>query len=220
MILMSTAPQPTLPQPVRIDPTKPVSVTIDYFVPVVTRAHLGGTPDDVFNQSPDPIEAPYTPCTPEKCGTLPNEIYRNNPILEVDGSPRMRQLSKHFEDAPKGPVSAGSLWAIIGGATAGTLGVLGGALMGSPILGGVIGAVVGGVGAGAVGAYVNRGDRIRLVYDVHPIIDTKYVGFKEEIVPATQLGEKGYQHRFKPELRETKIGEYKVPRIEHYRETP
>lgn len=69
-----------------------------------------------------------------------------------------------------------------------------------------------------MGAWVNRGDRIRLVYDVKPIIDTKYVGFKEEIVPATHLGERGYQHRFVPDLRQTKVGEYKVPRIEHYQE--
>lgn len=138
--------QPTLSKPFGIDATKPVSLDIEYYVPVVTRAHLGGTPTDVFNQSPNPIEAPYTPCTPEKCGTLPNEIYRNNPIFEPDGSPRMRKVSKHFEDAPRGPISAGSLWAIIGGGAAGTVGVLGGALTGSPVVGGVLGALVGGLG--------------------------------------------------------------------------
>lgn len=217
-ITMNTA-LPPLPKPAAFDPSKPVSIDVEYFVPMMTREHLGGTPEDVFNQSPDPIEGPYTPCTPEKCGLLPNEIYRDNPIRDLDGAPKMRLVKKRLEDAPKSPLNAGVLWGLVGGATAGTIGLLGGAIIGAPAIGGVVGGLVGALVAGGAGTLANRGDRIRLVYDQHTIKATTYVGFKEEISPREQDGVQGYLHRFTPDLRVVNLGEYKVPRLEHYRES-
>ncbi|NDD31221.1 MAG: hypothetical protein EB084_23470 [Proteobacteria bacterium] len=217
---VSTSRPPATPQPTAIDPKKPVSMTLRCYVPIYTNAHLGGTPEDVFNLSNTPIEGTFTPCTPEKCGVLPKEVYHYNPLLQPDGSPRFRAVDKHIEDAPKSPLAAGSLWGLIGGAAAGTLGVLGGAVIGSPVLGGVIGAAAGALVSGGVGAWRSRGDCIRLVWDVYPIYDTKYVGYKEEVTQRVQGGQQGYLHHFEPVLQSKRLGEFKLPRIEHYRENP
>lgn len=205
-------------QPVAIDPKKPISVDVEYWTPSFVRTHLGGTPEDVFDQDPNASEGPYVPCTPEKCGPLPNEIYRNNPVREADGSPKLQRLVKRLEDKPATPLDSFGLWGLMGGAAAGTIGILGGAMLGSPVLGGVIGSVLGGGIAGGVGAWRARGDCIRLVWDVRPIVETRYVGYKEEVRPAEQGGQKGYVHHFVPDLQAVTIGEYKIPRIEHYRE--
>lgn len=204
------------PQPTAIDPRKPVSMNVEYFTPIVVNAHLGGTPTDYFDQSPTP--GPYVPCTPEKCGPLPTEIYRNNPILGPDGTPRMRRGVKHLEDAPASVGNSFALWGIMGGAGAGTVGLLVGAAIGHPVLGTVLGSLVGGLGAGAIGAHRAQGDRIRLTWDVYPIVNTTYVGYKEEVTPAVQNGVSGYNHHFVPDLRGKKLGDYKIPRIEHYKE--
>lgn len=200
-----------------IDPQKPVNMDVEYWRPVFSTTHLGGTPKDVFNNSAEPLEGPYVPCTPEKCGPLPNEVYASEPLLNQDGTPHLKRYVKHLQDAPENPMNAFMLWGTVGAATLGTIGLLAGSAFDVPVLGGLAGALIGGLAVGAVGAHRAAGDRIKLQWTVYPIPYTSYAGYKEQITPATQNGQQGYMHHYVPVLKTARVGEYKIPSIIHYK---
>lgn len=189
---------------------------VTYGMPVMVRTHVGGTPLDYFSES-GVVTNPTVPNVNNSFGNLPHEIYVDLPRLKADGTPEFTMVKKHLEDSPADPVSTGVAAGGITAAVLGTAGVIVGSILGSPILGGVIGVAVGALAGGTGGAVWARGDRIRMEYDVFPIRTARYTAYRETAVPATVQGRQGYNHRFTPMFEVTPLGEYKIPKIVHYR---
>lgn len=195
---------------------KPISVNLSYPVPVVVKTHMGGTPKDYFNHDAT-VKQPFTACTNNSCGALPQEVYRWEPLLNPDGSPIMRNVKKKLEDAPSNPLTSFVTWGGVGAAVAGCTGLLIGAVVGQPALGACLGGAIGLIGPGAFGAWKAKGDRIRLDWQVLPIISEEYKGYRETAKPAVVQGQSGFVHQFTPQFDRHQLAVYKVPQIIHYR---
>jgi hypothetical protein len=199
------------------DGRKPISVSLTYPVPVVVKTHMGGTPNNYFSKDPT-VKQPYVECKNNSCGALPQEVYRWEPLLNADGSPMMRNVTKKLEDVPANPLGSFVTWGGVGAAVAGCTGLLIGAVVGQPVLGAVVGGAIGLLGPGSYGAFKANGDRIRLDWQVLPIITEEYTGYRETAKPAVVQGQSGYVHQFTPSFERQQIAVYKVPQIVHYRE--
>lgn len=199
------------------DGRQPIKQDITYFKPVFRDDHLGGTPYDYVDQNPKPVN-PYVTCSNNVCGALPNEVHRKLPVMNADGTPSMVAVKVHLEDTPQSPGQMLTIWGGIAGAVAGTAGILGGAIIGQPVLGGGIGAVLAGGVAGGIGAWKARGDRIKLQWTEYGIRNESYVGYKETVAPTTVQSRTAYRHHFEPVLESHQVGTYKVPSIIHYRD--
>jgi hypothetical protein len=96
-----------------------------------------------------------------------------------------------------------------------------GALTGWALFDGV-GALVGGLGAATVAgggaALAVHGDKVKLIWNTHDIVDHKMVGYHEYVGPGEKDGRRGYFHRFVPEVEATVLGTYKTPQAVHYKE--
>ena len=199
-----------------MDPKKPISMDVTYGMPVMVRTHVGGTPLDYFSESGS-VTNPTVPNVNNSCGSLPHEVYVDLPQMKADGAPELKMVRKHLEDRPADPVSTCVAVGGIAAAVLGTAGIIVGSIVGSPILGVAVGAAVGALAGGTGGAVWARGDRIRMEYDVIPIRTARYTAYRETAQPTTVQGRQGYNHHFTPMFEVTPLGEYKIPKIVHYR---
>jgi len=212
------APIPTVNPPVSTDGREPISVEVTYWVPQYRDNHLGGVPKDYFDSDPNPSQA-YTPCTNNVCGPLPVEVYRKLPVLQADGTPLLVSKKVHLKDVPNTPLNGFVVWGGLAAAVGGTIGFVAGGALGQLVLAGVGGALGSGLVFGAIGALRARGDRIKLDWDVYPIMTEDLAGYRERVILSNQDGQQGFIHHFEPDLKPRQVGVYKVPKIVHYKES-
>jgi len=189
--------------------------TVTYQEPTIQRLPLGRKPANVFNDSPQVTQDYVTvSAAPQNGGAT---IWGDVPDKNPDGTPALRTVTRDLDLTPRSPLKYGL---IAGGIGAG-VGALGGLLAASSLgLSSAVGAVGGALAlGGAVGgaaAFLVRNDAVKIVWDTHQIKDHKLLGYHEYVGIGEKNGQRGYFHRFVPDVQETVIGSYQTPRTEHY----
>ena len=76
--------------------------------------------------------------------------------------------------------------------------------------------------AGGVGAWSVYGEKTKLVWDKHDIVDHKMVGYRELVGPGRKGETTGQFHRYLADVESKNIGSYNTPRVLRYKgeETP
>ena len=165
-------------------------------------------------------------------------IYRDTPIYEPDGKPRVDVTNQHIQaQAYSVPLFAG-LGAVGGGGLGYGLGLLISHFTGLPatLTSGVsagLGAVSGGLGMAGYAA----GDRVRLEWREFDIHEKQLVGYHESVTPhyeqrcrtvtdsdgksktECETVQNGWDHSFSPDVRYWKVGSYIGPQIVHFQES-
>lgn len=195
----------------------PIRMDVTYPAPVIEDIHLGGTPKDYIDTTPT-VTAEFVSCANNACGMLPNEVYRKLPLMNPDGTPQLRDVTAHFDESPTSKLEGFALGGAIGATVGGVIGLIAGSILGAPWIGTAVGAAVGAVPSGIGGAAYASHDNVKLVWDVVPIKNETYIGYRETVkeiyLPA---GQSRYQHKFAPVLETQEVGYYKKPHVEHYR---
>lgn len=164
-------------------------------------------------------------------------IYRDTPIYEPDGKPRVDVTEKHIKANPYSVPLFGALGAVGGGAVGAGLGALLAHFTGLPM-----GLVTGGAGAvGALGgglglANYAAGDNVRLEWRDFPIQEKQLEGYYETVTPHFETHyrtvndgdgkshqesyqvQNGYDHSFSPDVRYWNVGSFVGPQVVHYQE--
>jgi len=164
-------------------------------------------------------------------------IYRNTPIYEPDGQPRVEVVNQQVHAKAYSVPLFGALGAAGGGAVGAGLGALishfagiGGAL---PM--GVAGAL-GAVGGGLAAANYAANDRVRLEWREFPIHEKELEGYWEHVTPHYETRcttvsdgngkthqechqvQNGWNHTFSPDVRYWQVGSYVGPQVVHYQQ--
>lgn len=193
------------------------SKSVRYHKPIIERTKLGTKPRNSFDQQK--TGDGYVACQGQACTLEGHNVWRDVPLKNADGTPQMIDVDQTVDLTPRSPLKYGAVAGLAGAA----LGGLGGWLAAGPA--GVAPAVAAGVGAAAVGgvsgaiaALAVHGDKVKLVWDTHEIIDRRMTGYQEFVGPGEKNGERGFFHRFIAEVPEEVIGTYQTPRAVHYKE--
>ncbi len=191
---------------------QPISQDVTYQIPVTERVKIGSVPRDYFDQNSTP-STPYTPCENGACENHPRGVWADQPLRNTDGTPVMRSVTRHIEASP-----ASTTWAFVGwGAAAGLAGALTGALVQGPFLSATLG-IGGGLVAGYLAADHASKDRVALVWDDKPVVNSTMAGYEEQVSPGRLHGESGYFHRYMADVDREVLTTYRTPRVVHYRE--
>ncbi len=190
--------------------------SVTYQEPTIRRTSLGKKPANAFNQSPT-VTKDYVTVS-DRASNSGATVWGDVPDKNPDGTPEMREVTRELDLTPRSPVKYGL---IAGGLGAG-VGALGGlfaaASLGvSSAVGALGGALALGGAAGAVAAFAVKNDQVKIVWDTHQIADHKLLGYHEYVGIGESNGQRGYWHRFVPDVQETVIGSYQTPRTEHYK---
>lgn len=202
-----------------VEGRQPISVVLTYKQPVTRRRQVGSLPRDYFDQNAQ-AEQPRVPCERGACQNHPREVWRQVPLTDEQGQPVMQEVTRHFEARPASPVLHALGWGIAAGLAGAAVGGLLGAALGNPALGAIAIGTSAALAAGAVGARKAAADRIKLVWEEHQVAMPRMEAYQETVSPGRLNGRDGYFHRFHPEVSETVLTTYQVPKIVHYRETP
>lgn len=192
--------------------------TVSFQVPVTERAQLGSKPNNSF-RSDDQVESPYVACHGDRCELGSSKVWGDIPRKNADGSAYLREKTEQVDLTPRSPWKYGIVGGLLGAFAGAGLGALGGGLFGAATglsagLGAVaVGGVVGGLAANSV-----RGEQVNLVWDTHEIKDPSMVGYHHYVGPGESNGERGFFHRYVPEIHNEVIGTYKTPRTERSKE--
>lgn len=191
--------------------------TVNYKKPIIRRTEIGRKPVHKFDQNPDATESYVsTADDPFKKGEF--KVWADIPDKTTDGNPVMTSVEETLDMRPR------SVWKY--GGIAGGVGALVGAGAGfllsnaagvAPEVGAAVGALaVGGV-AGGIGALMVHGEKTKLVWDEHQIIDHKMLGYKELVGPGSKGEQSGYFHRYVADIESKNIGSFKTPRVLRYK---
>lgn len=188
---------------------------MSYQEPTIRRLSLGRKPANVFNDNPQVGKDYVTVSEAPKNGGA--TVWGDVPDKNSDGTPAMREVTAQLDLTPRSPVKYGL---IAGGIGAG-VGALGGLLAASSLgvssaVGAIGGALALGGAVGAAAAFLVKDDQVKIVWDTHQIKDHKLLGYHEYVGIGEKGGQRGYFHRFVPDVQETIIGSYQTPRTEHY----
>ncbi|MGE0490836.1 MAG: hypothetical protein AB7S38_16635 [Vulcanimicrobiota bacterium] len=201
----------------KITSREPISRDVTYQLPVTGRELLGTMPRDYFDQNPN-ADSPYVPCQNGACQNLPREVWRDQLLVDGQGQPVMRTVTRHIEARPADPTFAFLGWGA-GGAVGGAIaGALIGSLYGQPGLGAVAMGLVSGLALGGFGAHRASQDRVALVWDDQSAIHRGMIGYEESVRSGRLDGRDGYYHTFTPRLEREAVAAYRTPRVVHYRE--
>lgn len=200
-----------------VEGRQPISAVLTYKQPVTRRQQVGSLPRDYFDQNAQP-EQPRVPCANGACANLPREVWRPVPVTDGQGQPVMQEVTRHFQARPASPVLHALGWGAAAGLAGAAAGGLLGAALGNPALGAVAVGACAALAAGFVGARHAAADRIKLVWEEHQVAMPRMEAYTEDVTPGRLNGRSGYFHRFHPEVSETVLTTYQVPKIVHYRE--
>lgn len=199
------------------DGRQPISVDLNYPVPVTDRVKLGGTPRDYFDQ--DPSGHGEVSCKNGVCASLPQGLWQDQPRLDDAGQPVVRTVTQHVEGRPASVPGSFLGYGALGGLAGGLVGgVLGWLVAGQPALGAAGGAALVGVSVGALMARRASQDRVALEWRTHPIVVQDMTGYRETVTPGQHNGRQGYYHRFEPIVARQIVGSYQTPHVVHYTE--
>ncbi len=192
--------------------------TVSYQAPTYTRAQLGSKPAHKFDQNEQPGEA-YVACQGDTCNLGSDKVWGDIPARNADGTPAFVTREAEIDLTPRSAVKYGVVGGLLGAGAGAALGAIGASALGLPA---GIGALVGGLGVGAaaggLSAFSVKGEKVKTVWDTHEVKVPRMLGYKEMVGLGELNGERGFFHRFVPDIEQTVIGTYQTPRAERYKD--
>ena len=190
--------------------------TVRYKVPLLQREAIGSKPAHRFDQNPK-AETPYISLPdPSKGGD--HTVWATQPVYSEAGEVQFKEVAKTVDLTPRNPLTRGlgyGALAAVPGAIGGlllseTLGLTAcaGALLGAAVIGGSVGL--------ATGAQV-YGEKTALAWDTHKIYQHEMKGYHELVGLGEKNGERGFFHRFMPDVKSDVVGEYQTPKVIRYK---
>lgn len=223
-------PQEHIPQ----EPSKNLDVTVSYERERLRSRYLGSIPRDYWSYSYG--SSGYTSCGINGCNDGSNAVYRNTPVYEPDGEPRVDAMTRRIKASPYSVPLFAAGGAALGGALGFGAGVLLSHLTGLPAsLSAGLGAGVGGLAGGFAAGNYAAGDAVRLEWREVEIHEKKLVGYSESVSPHMTTRcetrtdsdgksktecttyQDGWDHSFSPDVRYWEVGNYVAPVVVHYR---
>ncbi len=185
---------------------------VSYQEPTIQRTLLGKKPANQLNDSPQ-VGRDFVSIGEALPTGETQSVWGDVPLKNPDGTPQMRTVTADLDVTPRSPLKYGAIAAGVGAAVGGLAGLAFSGGM-AALVGGLTGAGL----AGGVAALAVRGDRVKLVWNSHEIVDQKYLGYHEYVGEGEKDGRRGYFHRYVPEVQSTILGIYKTPQAVHYKE--
>lgn len=191
--------------------------TVTYKKPIIRRTQVGSKPRHHFDQNPNPSQD-YVQCSGGACQSKAHKVWRDQPDKMADGSPVLVEVTETIDLTPRSPWKYGGIAGGIGALVGAGAGLFASSAMKMhPAAGAAVGALaIGGV-AGAIGALAVYGEKTKLVWDSHQIIDHQMLGYQELVGPGQSGDQKGYFHRYVPDVQESVIGTYDTPRVVRFK---
>lgn len=186
---------------------------VTYTEPIIQRTLLGKKPANVLNDSAN-VTRDFVTIGEAEAHSAQNtqSVWGDVPLKNADGTPQLRTVKADLDLTPRSLLKYGLIAAGIGAAL--------GAATGWALFD-KVGALAGGLGlatlAGGGAALAVNGDQVKVVWSTHQIVDHQLVGYHEYVGPGEKDGQRGYFHRFVPEVKETVLGTYQTPEAVHYK---
>lgn len=192
--------------------------TVPYQVPTYTRVQLGSKPAHKFDQNEQPSET-YVACQDDSCSLGSVKVWGDMPARNADGTPTFVSKEAEIDLTPRSAVKYGVVGGLLGGAGGAAVGAIGAAVLGlSPGVGALVGGLSGGVLTGGLAAFSVKDEKVKTVWDTHEVKVPKMLGYQELVGPGELGGERGFFHRYVPNIEQTVIGTYQTPRAERYKD--
>lgn len=191
--------------------------TLTFKKPIIRRKEVGKKPGHHFDQNPTAKES-YVSVKSDSFAHGDTTVWASLPDKTADGKPVMRDVDETVDLRPRSPWKYGGIAGGVGALVGGGGGALLSQSMGiAPGLGAAVGALaVGGV-AGGIGALSVYGEKTKLVWDQHDIVDHEMVGYRELVGPGEKNEQTGFFHRYIADIESTVIGSYETPRVVRYK---
>ena len=189
---------------------------VRFKLPVLQRETIGSKPTHFFDQNPQAKES-YVPLSDRHKGGE-QIVWASQPVRLADGSVKFDEVSREVDLRPRSPLIRGLAWGAIGTVPGGLLGLAVSPLLGiDPGLGFLGGALAVGGLAGGIGAYSLVGEKTTLVWDSHEVYQHRMEGYHEKVGLGEKEGERGYFHRFLPEVKSEVVDSFQTPRVLRYK---
>lgn len=232
-----TALNPTRETPqehIPLEPSKNLDVTVSYERERLKSRYLGSMPRDYWSYSS--YSSGYTSCGEGGCNIGSVSVYRDTPVYEPNGEPRVDAVTKRLKASPYSVPLFAAGGAALGGAIGFGAGILLSHLTGLPTeLSAGLGAGLGGLATGFAAGNYAAGDAVRLEWSEQKIHEKKMVGYQESVSPHMTTRcetrtdsdgksktecvtyQDGWDHRFSADVRYWEVGNHVAPVIVHYR---
>lgn len=227
----SETPQDKIPK----DPGKDLDVTVSYEKEHLQSRYLGSIPSDHWSYSP--FGGGYTSCSIHGCNDGSQSIYRNTPVYEPDGEPRVDAVTERIQASPYSVPLFAAGGATLAGAAGFGLGLLAAHFTGLPstLTAGITAGVAALAGGFAAGNYA-AGDAVKLEWAQNGINEKKLVGYTEHVSPhyetrchtttdsdgkshtECETVQNGWDHSFSPDVRAWEVGSFVGPKVVHYQQ--
>ena len=192
--------------------------TVSYQAPTYTRVQLGSKPAYTFDQNEQPSQT-YVACQGDSCNLGSEKVWGDLPARNADGTPAFVTKEAEIDLTPRSAVKYGVVGGLLGGAAGAAVGAIGASVLGlSPGVGALVGGLGGGALTGGLAAFSVKGEKVKTVWDTHEVKVPKMLGYNEMVGQGELHGERGFFHRFVPDIEQTVIGTYQTPRAERYKE--
>ena len=191
--------------------------TLTYKAPIIRRKAIGSKPVHHFDQSSEAKKAQVN-VERDPFAHGDHTVWADLPDKNTDGSPVLVDTRETVDLRPRSPWKRGGIGAAIGVVVGGSVGALVSSQMGAQVgIGIATGALAGAGLAGGIGAYSVYGEKTKLVWDKHDIVDHKMTGFRELVGPGHDGESQGFYHRYIADVDSKVIGEYQTPRVLRYK---
>ena len=227
------SPKETAQKDIPKEPGKDLDVTVSWEKERLQSRRLGSIPHNYHSYSS--WSEGYVSCGTGGCNTGGRGIYRDTPIYEPDGKPRVDAVTERIQASPYSVPLFAAGGAAAGGAVGAGLGMLVSHLTGlSPgITMGVAAGAVGlaaGIGAGKYAA----GDHVKLEWRENQIHEMRLAGYTEHVsahyetrchterdsdgkeTRHCETYQDGWDHSFSPDVRHWEVGSFIGPKVVHY----
>lgn len=190
---------------------------VTYQLPVIERKVLGHKPANVLLEN-EAVSKDYVKIGDYSPQGATSKVWGSVPQKNADGTPRLRSVEADLDLTPRSPWKYGLIAGALGAAAGAVFGLAGAATLGlsqgltALSAGAGVGLLAGGGAALAV-----RGEKVQVVWDTHTIQEPKYLGFHHYVGPGEKDGQRGFFHRYVPDVQENVIGEYQVPRTVRFK---
>ena len=192
--------------------------SVTYTEPTIRRTLLGKKPANEFTDSPQ-VSQDYVTLGQAQLNGPTQSVWGDVPDKNSDGSPALHTVQVDVDVTPRSPLKYGAIAAGIGAVVGALAGLAGAPSLGvSSGLGALGGALSVATVAGGGAALAVHGDRVKVVWTTHQILDHQMLGYNEYVGPGEKDGKRGYFHRYIPDLQETVLGSYQLPQAVHYKE--
>lgn len=206
------------------------SITRTYDRPVTTRERMGSVPKNYAEGRggflPQHGLGSVKHFDENEAG--PVEVYRDVPVYNDDGTPKMHTVTETITEKPYDPKKRSVGYAVLSGLTAGAVA---GSFCGP--IGTLVGAVGGAVTGGIIGYRTAENDEVSETWNDKDINHPKMEGYTEYTIPIPEPRTKfvegddgryekkttwrvgGYYHHHAPDIKNERVGEFREPELEH-----